>query len=34
LALVDWLRFALEVNFGPFVAALAARLGRAAPPAA
>ena len=34
LSLVDWLRFALEVNFGPFVAALAARLGRVAPPAA
>jgi hypothetical protein len=34
LALVDWLRFALEVNFGPFVVALATRLGRAAPPAA
>lgn len=34
LALVDWLRFALEVNFGPFVAALAGRIGRGAPPAA
>ncbi len=28
MALVEWLKFALEVNFGPFVAGLSKRLGR------
>ncbi len=28
--MMEWLKFALEVNFGPFVAALRGRLGRGA----